>query len=140
MYGLADAAVADNTGGGWGGDAYPMETAEATEDRNNLQRDFLMQPWAPPVTYQWALNGTHISVGEDTHDVHFALMGVNDYDGPHAWGTVEVSNRWESLWHIDGGNLGLKQIDKRIRRYVKDQQWGTPPSQTRPACRWSQPR
>lgn len=116
--------ISDNTGGGWGGDAYPMEEPEATDNRQQLQRDFMMEPWAPPETYRWAMTGTHISVGDMEHDIHFMLMGHSNWDGPHAWGTVEVSHRWDNLWHVDGGNLSLGMIEKRIRRYAKDQGWG----------------
>src|SRR4051812_48935003 len=125
--------TSDSGGAGqWGSDAYPAEEPQATADREQeqnaykpLPRDYSAQPEEiAPKEFKWSMTGSHISVSDSHgHDELFDAMNHSDSTRPHAWGTVQVSYRWEALWQIEASNMSLAMVDKRLRKYSKDQGW-----------------
>lgn len=78
----------------------------------------------PAKSYNWTMTGTHISVSDQyEHPDLFWGMNHDDFALPHAWGTVDVSYRWETVWHLEGSNMAPHLVEQRLRKYAKEQGW-----------------
>lgn len=107
------------------GDAYPGSAPQAASDHEQgLPRpDYSVAPARPADEYNFSMSGTHVSVSNDQHGDQFDAMGWNDLARPHAYGKVELHYRWTVYWHVYYTNMSLHLVEKRLKRYTRDQGW-----------------
>jgi len=107
-----------------GSDAYPGEEPQAAAEAAQIRQDYSVAPLDRPADeYNWAMSGTHVSVSNDHHVDQFKAMGWNDGSRPHAFGELELHFRWTAFWSIKHSNISLHLVEKRLKRYTKDQGW-----------------
>src|SRR3954469_1211754 len=108
-----------------GADAYPGESPQRQDERSELRRDYTDSSPQQPKTYMWATNGVHISLSDTySHDHLLGLMNHGgDFSKPYAMGTVEVASAWKSLWSIGESNIAPHRLEKRLKKYCRDQGW-----------------
>lgn len=111
---------------------YPGETPQAEADSQqensamsmpDVRPDYSVAPTRPADEYQWSMSGTHVAVSNDDHGAQFQAMQWNDFDRPHAYGKVELHYRWQVYWHVYYTNMSLPLVERRLKRYTKDQGW-----------------
>lgn len=109
------------------GDAYIGDTPQANADREQEQAaykpDYTVAPERPADEYNWAMSGTHVSVSNDEWADLFSAMAWNDQSRPHAYGKVELHYRWTVYWHVHYTNMNFGILEKRLKRYTRDQGW-----------------
>ena len=110
-----------------GSDAYPAEEPQTANDleqtRAEPRPDYTVAPEAPPTEYRWSMTGTHMSVSEEDHEVMFAGMEHSDFTRPYAYGTLTLYYRWDAVWTLTYSNMAIKEVEKRIKKYTRDQGW-----------------
>lgn len=116
------------------GDAYPGSEPQNVSDREQeaasfsmpdtgYREDYTVAPPPMPEEYNWAMSGTHVSVSNDLHGDLFQAMGWTDLNRPHAYGKCELHAQWSVYWTVDYTNMSLHMVEKRLKRYTKDQGW-----------------
>lgn len=115
-----------------GPSAYPGSTPQAESDRaqeqhsydDSLRPDYTVDTTTrPDEVYNWSMSGTHVSVSNDDHGVQFGAMAWTDFNRPYAYGTVELHYMWTARWTVVYTNMSVPMVEKRLKRYSKDQGW-----------------
>lgn len=109
------------------GMAYPGDSAQANEDRQQTQdsfigRDYTHKPDEMPKQYNWVMSGTHMAVGTEPHEVLFSGLQEN-YSLPHAYGGLELHLNYNAMWSITYTNMAIGLVEKRLKRYTTTQGW-----------------
>lgn len=100
------------------GDAFPAQEPQA-----ELDRDYSVMPEPEGTEYYWVLTGTHIFVSEETRTEDYPLDKHLNKSLPYALGKVKVIARWTAYWMIQESNMATHMVEKRLRRYCKQQGW-----------------
>jgi len=102
---------------------YTGEQPQAAADAERLRRDYTHDgEERPPELFYWAMNGTHVSVGESPQEVE-AQLDINQLHRPHATGRLWLRYNWEAGWEVTRSTMGLHAVEKRLKRYTTDQGW-----------------
>jgi len=111
---------------------YPGSTPEAQDsqalDQKSMQMDdvrpdYTVAPDRPPEEFNWSMSGTHVMVSDDQHGEQFLTMDYNDFSRPFAYGKLELEYNWTANWHLVYTNLSHHIVEKRLKKYTRDQGW-----------------
>jgi len=100
---------------------YTGEQPETQQRNESLRRDYTVAPEQPPKEYSWAMTPTHVLVGTDNPQE--LLESIGGSTGPHAYGVLNLYYNWDALWEIQYSNIDLRAVEKRLKKYTKDQYW-----------------
>lgn len=99
------------------------EQEKASEQMPDLKLDYTVAPTRPADEYNWSMSGTHVVVSNDYHGDQFLALQWNDFNRPHAYGKLELHYHWTAYWHVFYTNMSLPIVERRLKRYSKDQGW-----------------
>jgi hypothetical protein len=101
---------------------YTGETPENAARLERERRDYTTAPEGPTEEYAWAATATHVSVGRTPEEVA-AQLQINQLDRPNASGSLYLRERHSAAWQIGSSNISLGALERRLRRYTRDQGW-----------------
>lgn len=89
----------------------------------DVRPDYTVAPDRPAEEFNWSMSGTHVQVSEDDHNAQFQALEWNNFDRPHAYGKLELFYNWTANWHVYYTNMSHPLVEKRLRKYTRDQGW-----------------
>jgi tRNA nucleotidyltransferase (CCA-adding enzyme) len=102
---------------------YTGEQNDAEARNEGFRRDYTLAPDRPPEEYAWAMTPTHVTVSPDADEARQALRVDGDPSRPHAVGRLFLRDNWDAAWQLERSTMALHAVEKRLKRYTKDQGW-----------------
>lgn len=106
------------------GDSHPAQEPQAAADAERMRADYTQAPEVPPQELNWvATNGMVLVHGTMDHQTMLETTQHSHFSRPHAYGTLNLHNRWDAVWEIERSNMALHLIEKQLKKYCREQGW-----------------